>query len=243
MPLPGEMRRKYGLELDWENVPECVSVLDGISKDASFLRLYREGNSHRGLGAFTSITHLVISKVNQECIAEIALLKNLEFLYIEGCTAADLAPLSGCSHLRHLTIKGASKVANLDWLVPLVGLVSLGLESFKLIDDVSALSNLGGLTALALEGGMYKPQKIHSLLPISSLTQIEALFLTNCRVSTDGLRPLHSLCRLKHLDIAAFYEDVEFLELKRALPDLSCDWFDSIQTHGSIKDYMKSLKF
>lgn len=238
MPLPGEIRRKYSLELDWESSPACVTTLKDVSKECNYLSFYRERNSHRGLGSFTSLTHLVISKVNQECISEIALLPNLKFLYIEGCTATDLTPLSECSHLQNLNIKGASRVSTLDWVVPLTGLVSLGLESFKLVDDISAISYLSALNALALEGGMYKPQKIKSFLPISSLQGLEALFLANCRVSNDGLLPLHALCSLKHLEIAAFYEDSEFIELERVLPDLDCQWFEAIKSHGSIKGFM-----
>ena len=57
----------------------------------------------------------------------------------------------------------------------------------------------------------------------------------------NGLQPLHQLHGLRYLEIAAFYSDGDFLALRQALPNLTCQWLDLIDRYGSIKAAIKAL--
>jgi len=48
------------------------------------------------------------------------------------------------------------------------------------------------------------------------------------------------LHHLRYLEIAAFYPDADFLAVRRALPNLECEWFQQIDKYGSIKAAIKA---
>lgn len=235
------IRRSYRVEPDWENLPEHTNSLEGISRQVQRLRFRREKNSHRGLREFRELKELVIFCPNQEAIDEIAHLQNLEFLYIDDTRAKDLAALTGCRSLRHLTIKGATQVTELNWVVDLPPLESLAIENFKKITDISPLGNLKSLKAVGVEGSIWATQKVVTFAPLSELLNLEAAFITNCRPQRDGLSPLHALKQLQFLEAPAFYKEAEFAELQAKLPELSCNWFDLIGEHGTIKKAISAV--
>ena len=86
---------------------------------------------------------------------------------------------------------------------------------------------------------MWSTQRLESFQPLARLPNLEALFLTNCRPASDGIEPLHEMPRLRYLEIAAFYSDEEFRELRQALPNLECQWFQQLDRYGSIKVAIK----
>jgi hypothetical protein len=114
------------------------------------------------------------------------------------------------------------------------------IENFQKITDISAMGSLMSVKALGVEGSMWTRQKVESFSPLSELSQLEALFITNCKPIRDGLTPLHKLHNLRFLEAPAFYTEDEFAELQKSLPNLSCDWFDRIQKHGTIKEAMSA---
>lgn len=241
MTSPGINRRlAFRVEVDWPALPPHTSSLVGVDPGTESLRFRREKNSHRGISRFSRLRQLVAFCVNQDCLEAIADLPNLEMLYVSEMSADDPSCLARCRSLRNLVIKGGTKIPSLDWLSRLPPLQSLLLENFKLVADLSAVAAQGGLKAFGLEGGMWAAQRIESFRPLRSLLALEALFLTNCRPKSDGLLPLHQLSNLRYLEIAAFYPDEEFLALRRAIPDLACDWFGEIDKFGSIKAAIKS---
>lgn len=235
MEKPGETRRAYKIEPIWDDLPEHTNTLVGVTRDQQKLRFRREKNSHRGLREFENLKELVIFCPNQEAIAEIGHLRNLEFLYIDETRAKDLSPLVGCRRLRHLTIKAATQVTGIDWIKELPPLESLLIENFKKITDISPVASLTSAKAIGVEGSMWTRQKVDSFSPFSGLSQLEALFITNCKPTKDSLAPLHILSNLRFLEAPAFYTEEEFLALQAALPQLACDWFGRIREHGTIK--------
>jgi hypothetical protein len=233
-------RLEYGIEVDWSALPPHTNSLLEVEPTIESLRFRREKNSHRGISRLSRLRQLVVFCVNQECLEEIASLPRLEILYISEISAIDLACLGRCQSLRHLVIKGGTKVPALAWLSKLSLLESLALEHFKLITDFSEIAMLSGLKVLGIEGSMWTTQRVESFRPVAALSSLEALFLTNCRPKSDGLDPLHLLVHLRYLEIAAFYTEQQFLALRAAIPKLECDWFEQIERHGSIKAAIKN---
>jgi hypothetical protein len=234
------IRLQYNVEVDWTALPPHTNTLAGIPPDIESLRFRREKSSHRGISGFTRLRRLVAFCVNQDCLEEIAELPNLQFLYISELTATNVDCLSRCRTLRHLTIKGGTKVPSLSWLSSSPPLDSLLLEHFKQVTDLSALGALTNLKAFGFEGSIWTTQRVDSFRSITLLPQLEALFLTNCRPVAEGLEPLKQLHQLRYLQIAAFYPDAEFLALRRALPNLECDWFPLIDKYGGTKAAIKA---
>ena len=235
MAKPVSVRHTYNIEPVWDDLPEHTSTLVGMPRDKSRLRFRREKNSHRGLREFERLKELVVCCPNQEAIAEIGHLRNLEFLYIDETRAKDLSPLAECRSLRHLTIKGATQADSIEWIRDLPPLDSLLIENFKKITDISPIGSLTGARAIGVEGSMWTRQKVDSFAPLSAIDGLEALFITNCKPAKDGLSPLHGLRNLRFLEAPGFYPEDEFLALERALPQLECSWFERLREHGTIK--------
>lgn len=236
-----ELRRlKYKVEVDWNALPHGTNTLDGVADNIEALRFTREKNSHRGISRLKSLRTLVAFCVNQECLEEISELPLIETLYLPQLAAFNLQCLSKCRALRHLVIKGGTKIPSLSWLGDLPPLNSLLLENLKLVTDFSDVQSLQSLNALGIEGSMWTNQRVNTFEPIGQLLRLEALFLTACCPIADGLQPLCDLRQLRYLEIAGRFPDADFLALRKALPRLGCDWFQAIDEHGSIKAYIKA---
>jgi Leucine-rich repeat (LRR) protein len=232
-------RIQYNVEVDWKALPAHTDTLEGISDDVVSLRFRREKRSHRGISRLKELRQLVAFCVNQECLEELSQLPQIEMLYLSQLSATDLGCLSKCRSLRHLVIKGGTKVSSLSWLEGLPPLQSLLLEHLKLINDIAAVKAIPSLTAFGFEGSMWTTQPVESFQPITQLPNLEALFLTNCRPKSDGLRPLGQIRPLQYLEIAGFFPDAEFLALRQDNPALQCQWFEQIDKYGSIKAAIK----
>jgi hypothetical protein len=236
-----ELRRlKYNVEVDWKAFPQGTNALDCVADNVETLRFHREKNSHRGISRLLRLRRLVAFCVNQECVEEIADLPLLETLYMMQLTAVDLRCLGRCRALRHLVIKGGAKIPSLSWLRDLPPLDSLLLENLRLVTDISDVQALQSVNALGIEGSMWTTQRVNSFQPIAQLPRVEAFFLTGCRPIADGLQPLFHLHRLRYLEIAGRFPDADFLALRNALPQLTCDWFQEIDQYGSIKASIKA---
>ena len=233
-------RFDYKVELNWNMTPPHMNTLAGVALETKELRFRREKNSHRGISRLTQLRSLIAFQVNQEFLEEICELPLLELLYVDQLSAADAQCLGRCQNLRHLILKGGTKISSLAWLHLLPPLDSLMLENFKRVTDLSIIGTLTSLRALGLEGSMWTTQRVDSFRPIAELSNLEALFLANCRPARDGLEPLHLIPQLRYLEIAAFFPDADFLKLHSALPDLECDWFQQIERYGSIRNAIRT---
>ncbi|HET6891502.1 MAG TPA: hypothetical protein VFH31_10400 [Pyrinomonadaceae bacterium] len=78
---------------------------------------------------------------------------------------------------------------------------------------------------LAIAGSMWTRMKIKSLNPLSSLSNLKYLHLTNLKAEDESLRPLAALCQLEKLEIANFYPMEEFAWLSGKLRNTKCTWF------------------
>lgn len=219
-------RMDAGLAFEWDTLPKFVDNIALVDREAEDVCLRRVARSHRGISHLKRVRRLWARAVDQAFLEEIAALPTLEVLHLDGVTATDLRALGTLPILRSLSVIGASRVANLDWLPAQASLRSLSLENLPKIAVLDDLSRLRQLTALAVEGGMWKPMAVASLGPLADLRELTHLFLTNLRVADKSLAPLHAIPRLRVLESAQFYPREEFIALARSNPALSCQWFD-----------------
>ena len=183
-------RVQYNVEADFKAFGSHTDTLVGVDPGVESLRFRREKNSHRGISNFKRLRRLLAFCVNQDCLEEISAIPLLQTLYVSEMTATNLECLGRCRGLRHLIIKGGTKVPTLSWFSALPQLDSLLLEHFKLVRDLSALHALPSLKAFGFEGSMWATQHVDSFRSITLLPHLEALFLAKCRPDSDGLKPL-----------------------------------------------------
>ncbi len=70
---------------------------------------------------------------------------------------------------------GATKVKDLSWLPTQRFVRSLAVENLKNVHDLAPLHQLTQLTALGVEGSMWTPMRVASLVPLSALCELEYL--------------------------------------------------------------------
>lgn len=234
------LRFEYKVDVDPATFPPGIDTLDGVTEDIDALRFTRIKNSHRGVARLKRLGRLMAFCVNQDFLEEISALPMLESLYIYNLTATDLHCFGQCHNLRHLVINGGTKIPNLSWLSALPNLNSLLLENAKHVKDLSELQTVPHLTAFGIEGSMTTVQRVNTFQPIAELPHLQALFLYACQPAADGIRPLFGMRQLRHLEIAGRYPDRDFIALRKAVPELTCSWFQEIDRYGSIKASIKA---
>jgi hypothetical protein len=216
-------RIEAGVGFEWDRLPRTVRSVDLVATDATDVSFSRDRRSQRGLHRFGAIRRLWADGVDDAFLDEIVRMPGLEVLSMQRVTAADLAPLASLPALRHLSISHSPGIGDLGWTAGL-RVQALALHDLKRIVSLEPLAALGGLRALAVEGGMGAAMRVATLLPLQGLHALQALFLANLRVADRSLRPLHGLARLRELQCARWYDDGEFAALSAALPDLRCSW-------------------
>jgi len=215
-----------GVGFEWDLLPPVVERPDDVTSSATDVRLRRTRSSHRGIAKLGHVRRLWAYAVDQHFLDEICDMHTLELLHLERVTATDLSRLSGLTRLTRVSVVDATKVEDLGWIPSHDSLRALALENLKRVHDLERLERLPQLRSLAVEGSMWTPMRVATLAPLSGLTNLEALFLTNLRVADGSLEPLHSLERLGVLQCARFFARDEFRRLELARPSLRCDWFD-----------------
>lgn len=126
---------------------------------------------------------------------------DLEELVLEYCYLDDYAPLGKLTKLKklYLTYTGAgngNELTEIGWAEDLTQLRTLSF-SHNGITDTEALSNLTKLTYLNMSGN---PLTDEDLKPLSSLTNLEKLYLYDLKKITD-VSPLSKLSKLTFLHI------------------------------------------
>lgn len=59
--------------------------------------------------------------------------------------------------------------------------------------------------------------------------------MSGARVMDKSLAPLGRMPKLEHLECTINFPDREFLDLRKNLPNLKCDWIELIEEHGSLR--------
>jgi hypothetical protein len=177
------------------------------------------------LERFLQLEDLWCFHVNEAAFIRICDCVSLKNLYVDTLKSNKLRCLQKLSLLRVLSLDSCAQVDSLAELGRLEHLEGLAIIHFKNVHDVGPLSNLTNLQELAIAGSMWTRMKIASLHPLSSLTNLKYLHLTNLKVADESLKPLAGLSRLELLEIANFYPMEEFAWLSGKLRHTKCAWF------------------
>ena len=220
-------RIEAALGFEWDLLPATITRASDIPSKTSQINFKRVGKSHRGIGRCDGLQTLWATSVDQDFLDEICSIKTLDTLYLSGVTAQDLHVVNALPKLRRLFVVGASRLKDLAWLPTQQSLKYLAIENLKLVHDLSPLSQLVQLQSLAVEGSMWTPMRVSCLKPLSNLTLLKALFITNLRVEDRSLQPLYTLGQLEILQCARFFSRAEFMRLSAAQPKLRCSWFEA----------------
>lgn len=200
---------------------------EDVPMDANAARLGRDQASHRGIGKRTALRELAASSVNQDFLDEIGQLTALEYLELGyPMTAKDLRPLTALRSLRHLTIDSPRAIADFTPILELPVLERLFIENARHLTSLDWLRPLKGqLRSLGIEGSLWTKQRIPTLKPLEGF-ELEALFLTSTSLDDQDLSPIATMPRIKLLATGINAPRSQFEALKRAKPELQCEWFD-----------------
>lgn len=175
-----------------------VSSLDAVPKDSTLLSLSGQVSDLQGLHTFNSLyaLHLGYRRLQIPDLEIISTLTSLRILLIDGVGCTALTPLA---RLRDLQFLGCTMAAP--------------------VRDLRAVGALYNLHRLILSGDRYEPMKVETLAPLSSLSALRHLHLSNVRVRDGSLAPLAALKRLRALQVPNWFRTEEFAELAVALPE------------------------
>jgi Leucine-rich repeat (LRR) protein len=123
-----------------------------------------------GLERFTGITYLWLEYNRILSIPQIAQLKELYSLNLNGNQISDLNPLSGLIHLRSLYLS-KNQITNIYPLVGMTDLDSLIINGNQ-ISDITPLAGLTNLISLYLNNN-----KLTNITPLEGLTNLKYLWL------------------------------------------------------------------
>ena len=215
--------RIFPPRLEW---PSSVNDLSEVPQSATRIRLTTKTVGYEKLREFQCLSALWCFGVNQQKLNHISQCVSLRDLYLDyNLRITELSPLKKLPCLDVLRLDSCSTIDSLKELGALSQLTGLAIENFKSVHDLRPLAVLTNLRELAIEGSLWTRMKIESLAPISGLSRIEYLSLTNLKVADESLEPLTHLTNLKELQIANFYPFAEFARLSAKLPNCECQWF------------------
>ena len=197
-----------------------------IPVDAKNAWIGRQKLNYRGIGERQSLRHLISGNVDQPFLDEIGNLGGLERLELEWpMVAKDLTPLLELKDLTYLSIDSPSNIADFRVLLQLPALRTLIITNPKKMADLSWLVEAHHLEVIGIEGGMWKPYKIPTLRPLAGLRALRAFLGVSTKLADRSLEPLGDCPSLEYLGIACVAPQPEFDRLKKAKPNLVCDWF------------------
>jgi hypothetical protein len=147
----------------------------------------------------------------------------LEGLYVEwsGAGVRSIDALLGAPQLKYFHLGSSPSLASIQPLAELSQLRWLGLENIKLIRDVAPLGELTGLEGLSLEGSMWTTQHVRTLEPIGRLRGLRYLNIANLRTDDGTLAPLYTLTQLERFIAAKWWPESELAEIRRLNPRLA----------------------
>jgi Leucine-rich repeat (LRR) protein len=172
------------------------------------------------------------SKVSQNIFDAVCKMPNLEGLYIKWSSVNDIAQLKQLKHLKHLHFGSSAQVESIDALGDSASLVTLEIENFKKIVDFSPISKLVNLQGLGIDGSIWTTQKLTSLKPVESLSELKYLTLLNTKILDKSFDPILNLKNLVRFVSSWNYPETEFQKLK-SLPKLK---------YGNVETSLKEVK-
>lgn len=132
---------------------------------------------------------------------------------LSRCTAKELrlyhlklASLEGIdrlTHARRLTLEWGTKIESLEPVSRLSGLTHLAIGDFPRVQQLDGLEKLSELKELRLSGslGGGSPLRLESIEPVTRISGLTRLSLSNARLKDDDITSLVRCTHLRHLSL------------------------------------------
>jgi hypothetical protein len=199
----------------------AMDFQDGTSKKK---RTEIEEEWLREIPSLHNVKHLSIRhRVNQQFFEAICEMKNLESIYFWTSTVEDLSSLKKLKKLISLHLQRFSKLTDISPLKHIQSVTRLNIENCFKIKNYEVIGDMGQLIALGIEGDTFAPKNL----------------------ILESLKPFSRLQNLKHLDLSTTsIKDKSFLELLQLekLVRLDASWRMKKEVRDKIKGEHKSLK-
>jgi hypothetical protein len=187
-----------------------------------------------------SIENLWLIGANDKELRKILPLLNLKYLNLYQVLAKDLTILETQENPETIILNWNTKTTSLWDISKNTKLKSLEITDFSKLEEIDQLSLATQIDNLILGGGHNKPMKITTLKPLSSLSNLKHLSLSNLKVADDTLQPLGQLKNLESLSISNQFETKEYAWLATRLENTKCKMFQAINT-CNIRDAENKL--
>lgn len=173
------------------------------------------------------IENLWLIGANEKDLQKILPLVTLRYLNLYQVRAKDLSILETQTQCETIILDWNTKATSLWDISKNTNLKTLAVTDFSMLDNISQLSAATQIRNLTLGGGHNKAMKVRTLEPISELTNLSTLCLTNLKVIDDTLRPIGKLSNLKRLDLSNQFDTSEYAWLATRLPTTECIMFQA----------------
>ncbi|MBW4889518.1 hypothetical protein KXQ82_07320 [Mucilaginibacter sp. HMF5004] len=160
-----------------------------------------------------------------------------EFISIYQVLAQDLTILESLTTTKTIVLIWNSKIAELWNLNANTNLSSLTIKGFSKLNNIDPIGKVENLEYLVLEGGMWKPLKIKSISSLANLTNLKYLRLANLKIEDGSLRPIGNLQNLEKLSVSNQFNTEEYAWLSVKLKNTTCNLFQPyIKLNQKISD-------
>lgn len=201
--------------------PPLVSALDQVASDVAEIQISVRTRGLEQLAERSALRRIIARGVGDRELEFIGRARSLEHVDLADPKSPNLTALQKLSRLRLLSIANTARLVSLDGIEHLSRLELLSVANASRLSSIDAIASLRRLRVLFLAGGMYRSMRIASLRPLSGLTELCKLVLSNVGVADRSIIPLADLKKLRRLSLPKYFAAEEFAVLERELPSLT----------------------
>lgn len=177
-----------------------------------------------------SIENLWLMGANDNELRKILPLVKVKYLNLYQVLAKDLTILETLNNIETIVLNWNTKTTYLWDISKNTNLKTLEITDFSNLEEIDQLSLAHQINNLTFGGGFNKPLKIKTIQPLSRLTNLKYLCLTNLKIEDDSLKPIGELKQLETLEISNQFETKEYAWLATRLPKTTCKMFQAINS-------------
>ena len=225
----------------FENKPEFISDLTDFDNSKTELHIRADVKNRKLLNEL-NIEKLWLIGAKEKDIEQIFSIQQPKYVSLYQFLAKNLSCLENLNKCETLITEWNTKATELWNLKSNPNLRKLAIRDYSKISDLSALEKATQIKSLSLDGGMDKKIKVENLKPLSKLSQLEYLRLTNIKVADESLEPISYLTNLKILELSNQFPTKEYANLAVKLTKTECSMFQAYHKVG-IKDENGNLVY
>lgn len=215
----------------FENKPEFTSDLADFDNSKTELHIRADVKNRKLLNEL-NIEKLWLIGAKEKDIEQIFSLHQPKYVSLYQFLAKDLSCLESLTECETLITEWNTKATELWNFTSNPNLRKLAIRDYSKISDLSALEKAIQIKSLSLDGGMDKKIKVDNLKPISKLSQLEYLRLTNIKVADESLEPISKLTDLRKLELSNQFPTKEYANLAVKLTKTECSMFRAFHEVG-----------